>query len=60
MSEQLEFPFMKSVEQLQFDYLMQEIERLKKLLADRSCCCSGCTKHNLVLEEKASNGEFSE
>lgn len=30
----------------------KEIERLKAIIADRSCCCSGCTKHNIALEEK--------
>lgn len=31
----------------------KENSRLRELLADRSCCCSGCTKHNIALEEKA-------
>lgn len=38
--------------------LEKEIVRLKKIISDRSCCCSGCTKHNLALENSVSNGEF--
>lgn len=34
----------------------KENSRLRELLADMSCCCSGCTKHNLALEEKALDG----
>lgn len=33
-----------------------EIDRLNALLKERSCCCSGCTKHNMELEDKAENG----
>jgi len=31
--------------------LDEEIMRLKKHIASMSCCCAGCTKHNLALEE---------
>jgi hypothetical protein len=36
----------------------KEIERLKSLAL--SCCCGGCTKHNLALVNNESNGEFKD
>ena len=32
--------------------LKDNIEKLELLLSDKSCCCAGCTKHNIALEEK--------
>lgn len=34
--------------------LQARITRLEELLKERSCCCSGCTKHNIALEENYS------
>lgn len=52
-----------SVEQMQIDYLQKrvsslsaQVERLHKLLAESSCCCSGCTKHNLALSNEFLDG----
>ena len=69
MNEQLSFDFInKSFDDMKFDYLHRritelnaQVERLHKLLAESSCCCSGCTKHNLALaQEFERNGEFNE
>lgn len=32
--------------------LKDNVEKLELLLSDKSCCCAGCTKHNIALEEK--------
>lgn len=29
--------------------LIEEVERLQRIIDQMSCCCSGCTKHNLNL-----------
>lgn len=31
----------------------KENSRLRELLADRSCCCSQCTRHNIALWERS-------
>lgn len=32
----------------------------KWAIESHSCCCSGCTKHNLALVNEESNGEFKD
>ncbi len=33
-------------------FLEEENKKLEKHISQMSCCCAGCTKHNLSLEEK--------
>lgn len=37
--------------ELLFEQCSEEISRLQKHIDEMSCCCAGCTKHNVDLSE---------